>query len=76
MIVVVATDYKRFAITWGCTRWAAFDRVCDDPWVTVKTRQKKVSASVLKQINAALQELFGISASELPKVKQGKRKLF
>ena len=73
---MVATDYKRFSITWGCTRWAAFDGVCDDPWIAVKTRRKYVSTGVLRRINAALQTLFGISASELTKTKHENRKYF
>ena len=74
MVIVVATDYKRFSISWGCTKWSAFDRTCDDPWLSVKTRKRKVSASVLQQIDAALQQLFGVSVNELTKTKHGQRK--
>ena len=75
VIMVVATDYKSFSISWGCTKWSAFDGTCDDPWLSVKTRKMKVSASVLQQIDAALQNLYGVSVNELTKTKHGKRKL-
>ena len=74
MMIVVATDYKRFSIIWGCTKWSQLDQRCDDPWLYVKTRQLKVFPDLLASIDSILQSVFGLSLNELNKIRHGSRK--
>ena len=71
---VVATDYKEFSINWGCTKWSMFDQMCEDPWLSIKTRTPIMSKFLFKRIEAALQNIFGISTFELIRIPHAKRK--
>ncbi|XP_053403529.1 uncharacterized protein LOC128558429 [Mercenaria mercenaria] len=72
-IIVVDTDYTGFYITWGCTKWSVFSDRCEDPGVYVLTRQLTPDPTVLRRIELALQNTFGISVNQLIRIPHGKR---
>ncbi|XP_045201240.2 uncharacterized protein LOC123554889 [Mercenaria mercenaria] len=71
-LIVVATDYKSFSVTWGCTKMSEFDNRCEDSYVFIKTRQLRTSARVLRRIDMVLRDLWGISARRLTKMPHGR----
>ncbi|XP_045202162.2 uncharacterized protein LOC123555633 [Mercenaria mercenaria] len=71
-LIVVATDYKSFSVDWGCTKMSVFDNRCEDPYVYINTRQRKPSARVLRRIEMALRDVWGISVRQLTKILHGR----
>ncbi|XP_053403528.1 uncharacterized protein LOC123543599 isoform X2 [Mercenaria mercenaria] len=71
-LIVVATDYKSFSISWGCTKMSVFDNRCEDPYAYVKTRQRKPPARVLRRIEMILRDIWGISVRQLTRILHGR----
>ena len=59
--VIVATDYKSFAIIWGCAKWSPDGALCDDYWVTVKTRFRIPPPMTIGMIAETLRNVWQIS---------------
>ncbi|XP_053394394.1 uncharacterized protein LOC128555612 [Mercenaria mercenaria] len=70
LAIIPATDYKTFKILYGCTKISALGNRCDDPRLQVFTRAPKPGKRLMAQIDYVLRGLFGITISELPRIRQ------
>ena len=68
--VVVATDYKKFAIKWGCPKYN--DGTCTDPYVVVKTTQRDPSPHTWKMIEKILDLKWELGLSEMIRITHDK----
>ncbi|KAL4234549.1 hypothetical protein ACF0H5_006190 [Mactra antiquata] len=67
--VVVATDYKSWSLTYGCTKMSVSGNKCQDPWLSVKTRMPHPKPVVLAQIDKAMWDLWRAALTDLQPVR-------
>ncbi|WAR30298.1 hypothetical protein MAR_032840 [Mya arenaria] len=75
---VVATDYTGYNIFWGCTRPDIVDPLlCDDPWMSVTTRNAHPDPKCINHAADALKSIFDIPINAiLQHVYAGRRRRF
>lgn len=66
--IVVATDYKRSLILWGCTQFAVIGDECVKPYAGVMTRSPKPDPLTIVMVNDKLKSLWGITVNDMRKV--------
>ncbi|XP_053403176.1 uncharacterized protein LOC123554122 [Mercenaria mercenaria] len=66
-VIVVAIDYKRYKILWGCAKMSVRGDLCDDPFLIIYTRTPKADPKTFATINNALRQIFGFSLGSLPR---------
>ncbi|KAH3858118.1 hypothetical protein DPMN_100737 [Dreissena polymorpha] len=66
--VILAIDPNKFVVEWGCTKVASIGQRCDDPWVSVHTRERFPSPKVFAKIDLALMTTVGVRLAELPRL--------
>ncbi|XP_052251779.1 uncharacterized protein LOC127858617 isoform X2 [Dreissena polymorpha] len=66
--VIVAVDPHTFIIEWGCTKVSTTGQRCDDPWVSVHTRERFPSPKVLAKVDLALMQAIGVRLADLPRL--------
>lgn len=73
-LAVAATDYKTFVIYWGCTKMSSFGDRCEDPWISIATRNRFPSPKVVNIIENILRARWGIFLGELQRISHTARK--
>ena len=66
-MIIPATDYTSFFISWTCIKPYVDEGVCSDVAVEVKTRKINPSPTVVNTIEAILKKQFGLSLSDMTK---------
>ncbi|WAR30301.1 hypothetical protein MAR_032843 [Mya arenaria] len=66
---VVATDYRCYNIFWGCTKPSIVDPLlCEDPWLSITTRNPFPDSKCIKMAAEALQSVFGFPINAMLQV--------
>ncbi len=74
--VIVAVDPHTFIIEWGCTKVSTTGQRCDDPWVSVHTRERFPSPKVLAKVDLALMQAIGVRLADLPRLSHANMRKF
>ncbi|XP_045201326.1 uncharacterized protein LOC123554941 [Mercenaria mercenaria] len=67
-IILVDTDYKGFAVIWGCQKWSVFGNICEDPGLYITTRHLTPHPEVLRRVESVLLNTWDISLNQLTSV--------